>query len=101
MLDGLERHMLEQMGWQSKDHSVRRAAALNRPEPRKIGAQRLHQASDECTVLIQKLHVPLSRGRISGVPLFVRIDEDVLDHAVSSQQVDAIQIQLWIGRYTL
>src|SRR5438874_2193678 len=33
--------------------------------------------------------------------LAIRSDENVLDHAVSAQHVDAIQKQLGIGRYAL
>ena len=45
--------------------------------------------------------MPLSQGRISDMALPIRSDENVLDHAVSAQQVDAIQKQLGIGRYAL
>ena len=45
--------------------------------------------------------MPLSLGRINGMALRIRGDEHVLDHAVSAQQIDAIQKQLGIGRYAL
>src|ERR1700686_4506192 len=43
----------------------------------------------------------LSQGRINDMAIAIRGDENVLDHAVSAQQVDAIQKQLGIGRYAL
>src|ERR1700686_1677446 len=43
----------------------------------------------------------LSQGRINDMAIAIRGDEDVLDHAVSAQQVDAIKKQLGIGRYAL
>src|SRR5215469_3064680 len=43
----------------------------------------------------------LSQERINDMALAIRGDENVLDHAVSAQQVDAIQKQLGIGRYAL
>ena len=45
--------------------------------------------------------MPLSQGRINDMALGIRCDENVLDHAVSAQQVDAIQKQLGIGGYAL
>ena len=45
--------------------------------------------------------MPQSRGRINGMAVAIRGDEYVLDHAVSAQQVDAIQKQLGIGGYAL
>src|SRR6478672_13631479 len=43
----------------------------------------------------------LSQGRIIDVTLAIGGDENVLNHAVSAQQVEAIQKQLGIGRYAL
>src|SRR5579859_1257113 len=47
-----------------------------------------------------------SQGRINDMALVsflscLRGDENVLDHAISAQQVDAIQKQLGIGGYSL
>src|SRR5579862_219417 len=41
--------------------------------------------------------MPLSQGRINNMVLDILGDENVLDHAVRAQQVDAIQKQLGIG----
>ena len=35
------------------------------------------------------------------MPIAIRRDEEMLDHAVSTQQLDAIQKQLWIRRNAL
>src|SRR5215469_3889529 len=43
----------------------------------------------------------LSQGRISDMAVAIRGEENVLNHAVSAQQVDAIQKQLGIGGYAL
>src|SRR5579862_5848677 len=50
--------------------------------------------------------MPLPQGRINDMALasflfYLRGDENVLDHAVSAQQVEAVQKQLGIGRYAL
>src|SRR5579864_9474807 len=45
--------------------------------------------------------MPLSRGRVNDMALWICRDEYVLDHAVSAQQVDAIQKELGIGGYAL
>src|SRR5215831_18509278 len=45
--------------------------------------------------------MPLSQGRIDDMAVAIRVYENVLDHAVSTQQVDAIEKQLGIGRYAL
>src|SRR5580704_9656719 len=42
-----------------------------------------------------------SQRRINYLTLGIPADEHVLDHAVSAQQVDAIQKQLGIGGYAL
>src|SRR5580704_14478965 len=42
-----------------------------------------------------------SQRRINYLTLGIPADEHVLDHAVSAQQVDAIQKQLGVGRYAL
>src|SRR5687768_13179654 len=43
----------------------------------------------------------LSGGRIGSVPLAIGRYEEMLDHAVSTQQLDAIQKELWIRRNAL
>ena len=68
-LQGFERHVLDEMGWQPEYNSVWRTAAVNRPETREIVTQRPGQSVNQCTVLFQQLHMPLSQGRISDMAL--------------------------------
>ncbi len=42
-----------------------------------------------------------SHGRIDNVPIAIRRYEEMLDHAVRTQQVETIQKQLWIRRNAL
>ena len=42
-----------------------------------------------------------SHGRIDNLPIEIGRNEEMLDHAVSTQQLDAIQKQLWIRRNAL
>ena len=45
--------------------------------------------------------MPLSHGRVRRLPVTIDCDEQVLDHAVRAQQLDAIQKQLGIRRNAL
>ena len=51
VLQGFERHVLDEMGWQPEYNSVGRTAAVHRPETREIVTQRLDQSVHQCTVL--------------------------------------------------
>ena len=49
---GFERHVLDEMGWQTEYNSVWRIATVNRPETREIVTQhRCDQSVHECAVL--------------------------------------------------
>src|SRR5215471_16892462 len=66
-----------------------------------IVSQRLRQATDPCFIFLEQLNVPLSHGRIDNVPSVIRRYEEMLDHAVRTQQVETIQKQLRIRRNAL
>src|SRR4051794_17479204 len=66
-----------------------------------IFIQRLRQAADPCFVFLEQLKVTPPRGRIDNVPIAIRRYEEMLDHAVRTQQIETIQKQLWIRRNTL
>ena len=93
---GLERHVLQEIGRKPVQHSVGRVGAIDRPEIRTVVIQRLRHPTDQCFVLLDQLKVPLSHRRVDNVPIAIRRDEEMLDHAVRAQQVDAIQEQLWV-----
>jgi hypothetical protein len=50
---------------------------------------------------VEQLNVPPSQGRIPNPPIAIRRDEQMLDHAVGGQQLDAIQKQVRIRRKAL
>jgi hypothetical protein len=66
-----------------------------------IVIQRFRGATDPCFVFLEQLKVPPSHGRIDNVLLAIRRYEEVLDHAVGTQQVETIQKQLGIRRNAL
>src|SRR5579864_8395922 len=66
-----------------------------------IVIQRLRQAADPCFVFLEQLSVPPSHVRIDDVPIEIRRYEEMLDHAVRTQQAETIQEQLWIRRNAL
>src|SRR5262245_49834038 len=56
---------------------------------------------DPCFVFTEQLNVPPSHGRIDNLPIAICRYEEMLDHAVRTQQVETIQKQLWIRRNAL
>ena len=51
VLQGFERHVLDEMGWQPEYNSEWRTAPVNRSETREIVPQRPDQSVNQCTVL--------------------------------------------------
>src|SRR5262245_22393547 len=66
-----------------------------------IVIQRRRQATDPRFVSLDQLKMSLSHRRIDNVPVAIRRYEEMLDHAVRTQQVETIQKQLRIRRNAL
>ncbi len=95
---GLERHILQEIRRSPENRSVGRIGAINRPKVRAILVQRLRHAAHQRFVLVKQLNVPLSLGRIDSLPVAIGRYEEMLDHAVRAQQVDATQKHLRVRR---
>ena len=54
-------------------------------------------ATDPRFVFLKQLNVTLSHVRIDDVPLEIRRNEEMLDHAVRAEQIKSIQKQLGIA----
>src|ERR1041385_8095615 len=93
--------MFDEVGREPVQRSVRRVGAVNRTEAWTIVIQRLRYAIDQRLVFLDQPDVSLSYRRIHGLAIDVDRDEEMLDHAVGTQQLDAIQKQLRIGRDAL
>src|SRR5687768_1355594 len=66
-----------------------------------IVIQPLRHAPNPGFVLLDQLNVSPSHRRIRSDSIAVRGYEEMLDHAVSTEQLDATQEQVWIRRETL
>jgi hypothetical protein len=93
--------VLDENQMKTRTGPIWRIRAGDRPEVRAIVRQRLRHAIDSCLVFLEQLNVSLSPWAYTRRAHRHRRDEEMLDHAVRTQQLDAIQKQLWIRRNAL
>src|SRR6185436_128877 len=61
----------------------------------------LRQTADPRFVFLEQAKVSPSHGSIDSVPIGIRRDEEMFDHAVRTKQVETTQEQFWIWRNAL